>query len=83
MIVGAPTALAFHAAQSGTRLASTATTAGLANPAVSFAEDVLAFFTVLTAFLAPLLIPLVLAALLFVVWKLARAVRGPRRLTAP
>lgn len=79
LIVGAPTALAFHAAQSGTRVASTATTAGLANPAVSLAEDALAFGTVLTAFLAPLLIPLVLAALLFVVWKLVRAVKGVRR----
>lgn len=79
LIVGAPTALAFHTAQSGTRVASTATTAGLANPLVSFAEDALAFLTVLTAFLAPLLIPLVLAALLFVVWKLMRAVRGAGR----
>ena len=75
LIIGAPTALAFHAAQSGTRVTSTATTAGLGNPVVSFAEDVLAFVTVMIAFVAPLLIPLVLALLLWIVWRMVQAVR--------
>jgi len=79
LIVGAPTALAFHTAQTGTRLVSSATTAGLANPLVSFAEDVLAFVTVVVAFVAPVLIPLVLAALLFVLWRLVGAVRRRTR----
>jgi len=80
LIVAAPTALAVHTAQSGTRLASTATTAGLGNPVVSVVEDVLAFLTVLVAFLAPLLIPVVLALLLWGAWRLGRAVRpGPRK----
>ncbi len=78
LILGAPTALAFHTAQSGTRLASTATTAGLGNPIVSFAEDGLAILTVLIAFTVPLLIPLVLGGLLFLVWRMVRAVRGGR-----
>jgi hypothetical protein len=75
LIIGAPTALAFHTAQSGTRIASTATTAGIANPFVSVAEDVLAVVTVLVAFLAPLLIPLILVLVLYAVWRLVKAVR--------
>ena len=75
VIVGAPTALTFNAAQGGTRLASTVTTGGLGNPVVSFLEDVLAVATVLIAFLLPLLIPVVLALLLWLVWTLARKAR--------
>lgn len=75
VIIGAPTALAFHAAQSGTRVASTATTGGLANPVVSVIEDLLAVGTVLLAFVAPLLVPLVLLVLLWLIWRLVKAVR--------
>lgn len=75
VIVGAPAALTFNAAQGGTRLASTATTGGLGNPFVSFLEDVLAVITVLIAFVLPLLIPVVLALLLWLVWSLARRVK--------
>ena len=79
LIVGAPTAFAFHTAQTGTRVASTATTAGFGNPIVSLVEDVLAILTVLIAFMAPVLIPVVIAIAFFVVWKMVRAVR--RRLS--
>jgi uncharacterized protein DUF4126 len=79
LIIGAPTALAVHTAQTGTRVASTATTAGLANPLVSLAEDVLAFFTVLIAFLAPLLVPVVLIVMLWIVWRMVKAVRRGMR----
>ncbi len=78
VIVGAPTALAFGAAQSGTRAASTATTGGLGNPVLSVVEDVLAFVTVLIAFVIPLLIPVVLLLLLWAVWRLFRKVRPKR-----
>lgn len=74
VVVGAPAALTFNAAQGGTRLASTATTGGLGNPVVSFFEDVLAVVTVLIAFVFPLLIPVVLALLLWLVISLARKV---------
>jgi len=70
IIVGAPTALAFGAAQGGTRAASTATTGGLANPFLSFLEDVLSVGTVLIAFILPVLIPVVLLLLFWGVWKL-------------
>ncbi|HZV84854.1 MAG TPA: DUF4126 domain-containing protein [Brevundimonas sp.] len=75
LIVGAPAALAFNAAQTGVRVSSTATTGGLGNPLVSTIEDVLAFMTVVIAFLAPILIPVVLIVLAVVVFRLARRIR--------
>ena len=79
LIVGAPAALAFNAAQTGVRVGSTATTGGLGNPVVSLIEDVLAFLTVIVAFLAPILIPIVLIALAVVVFRLARRIRDRDR----
>lgn len=76
LIVGAPAALAFNAAQTGVRVSSTAATGGLANPVVSLVEDVLAFGAVVVALLAPLLVPLVLLVLAVVVFRLARRIRG-------
>ena len=78
LIVGAPAALAFNAAQTGVRVGSTATTGGLGNPVVSLVEDVLAVLTVIVAFLAPVIIPLVLLILAVVVFRLARRIRGRR-----
>lgn len=75
VIVGAPTALAFNAAQTGVRVGSTATTGGLGNPIVSLIEDVLAVLTVIVAFLAPVIIPLVLVILAIVVFRLAKRIR--------
>ncbi len=78
LIIGAPTALAFHTAQSGARVASTATTGGLANPIVSLGEDVAAFFTALLALAAPIVIPLILIAAVLVGWRIARRFRRTR-----
>lgn len=75
VIVGAPTALAFNAAQGGVRLASTATTAGVGNPIVSLMEDVLAFFTALLALLSPVLVPALLVILALIAGRAARRVR--------
>jgi len=75
VIVGAPTAFAFNAAKGGTRLVSTATTGGLGNPVLSLIEDVLAFLTVMIAFVLPVLIPLVLIVLVFVLFRLTRRFR--------
>lgn len=75
LIVGAPTALAFNAAQTGVRVGSTATTGGLANPVLSFIEDALAFVTVMVAFILPVLIPVVLVLLAIAVFRLARRLR--------
>lgn len=79
IIVGAPAALAFNAAQTGVRVGSTATTGGLGNPVVSTIEDVLAFLTVIVAFLAPILIPIVLIVLAVAVFRLARRIRDRDR----
>ena len=76
VIVGAPAALAFNAAQTGARMTSTATTGGLGNPLVSLIEDVLAVLTVIIAFLAPILIPVLVVILAVVVFRLARRIRG-------
>jgi hypothetical protein len=78
LIVGAPAALAFNAAQTGVRVGSTATTGGLGNPVVSLIEDVLAVGTVVVAFLAPIVIPLALLVLAVVVFRLARRIRERR-----
>ena len=75
IIVGAPTALAFNAAQGGARVASTATTGGLGNPVLSLIEDVLSVFTVLLAFIAPVLVPVLLVVLMIVLFRLARRLR--------
>ena len=76
VIVGAPTAFAFNAAQGGARLTSTATTGGVGNPILSFIEDVLAFFTVILAFLAPILVPVVLIVLAILLFRLANRLRA-------
>lgn len=78
LIVGAPAALAFNAAQTGVRVGSTATTGGLGNPVVSVIEDILSFVTVLVAFVLPVLIPVVLVVLAIVVFRLARRIRDRR-----
>ncbi|MFN4295578.1 MAG: DUF4126 domain-containing protein [Brevundimonas sp.] len=75
IIIGAPTALAFNAAQGGLRLASTAMTAGLGNPVLSLFEDVLAFFTALLALLAPVLVPVFLVVLALIVGRTAHRLR--------
>ena len=76
VIVGAPAAFAFNAAQGGARLTSTATTGGVGNPVLSLLEDILAFFTVILAFLAPILVPVVLIVLAVLVFRLAKRLRG-------
>jgi len=78
IIVGAPTAFAFNAAQGGARLTSTATTGGVANPVLSFIEDLLSVFTVVLAFLAPVLVPIFLLILAVLVFRLANWIRERR-----
>jgi hypothetical protein len=76
LIVGAPTAFAFNAAQGGARLTSTATTGGIGNPVLSFIEDVLSLLMVVLAFLAPVLVPILMILLAIAVFRLARRMRG-------
>ncbi|CAL1690790.1 hypothetical protein MMB232_00924 [Brevundimonas subvibrioides] len=76
VIVGAPTAFAFNAAQGGARLTSTATTGGIGNPLLSLIEDVLSFATVMLAFLVPVLVPVLMVVLAVLVFRLAKRLRA-------
>jgi hypothetical protein len=76
-VVGTPTSLAFHTLKAGTRVASTATTFGCANPVLSIVEDVFSvFFSVLSIFL-PLLVPFALALAIWLLWRTWKRTRGP------
>jgi hypothetical protein len=63
--VGSPAALVPHVAKSGLRLASTAFTAGLANPIVSLIEDVTTVMMFVLAVLAPAAVCLLLLGLAY------------------
>lgn len=69
IILGAPTALVPHATRSAVRVTSTATTAGMANPLLSFIEDLLSFGLLALTVLAPLLAAVGMIALAVFVLK--------------
>jgi hypothetical protein len=75
IVAGAPLALGVHTTKAGTRALSTATTAGTANPVLSFFEDLLAviilIFTVLAPIIAALLV-ILLAAAVVKAWRVMR-----------
>lgn len=75
---GGAVALAAHLLKSATRLTSTALTAGVANAALSLAEDVLAFLQALVSIFLPMVALAVVAALgiifLFTVPRIVRKV---------
>jgi len=75
LIIGAPTALSFHAAKAGTRATSTATTLGIANPVLSTLEDIAAIGLTLISFLQPLLVPVILLIAFVIMWRLYKKVR--------
>ena len=70
IIVGAPVAGGLHLGKAGTRVASTATTAGLGNPILSVLEDIVAVLGVILALIAPIvtLIVVVIAAVFLARW---------------
>lgn len=78
IIIGAPTALTFSATQTGVRAASTLTTAGIANPFISIAEDILTVIMSAVAMVLPILIPIVLAVLIYLAWRVVRKFRSTR-----
>jgi hypothetical protein len=80
IIVGTPMSLAVHTAKAGTRVASTATTLGCANPVLSLIEDVASFCFSMMSIFAPILVPLGLVVIGVVVWRL---MRRARRISAP
>ena len=78
MVCGLLIAGGVHAAKAVARPAVTAGTAGLANPAVSLAEDAVSGVTTVLAIIAPVVIALVfaLAVWLFVRWRARRRNRN-------
>lgn len=75
ILLGAPLALGVHSAKATARLGSTATTGGVGNPFLSFAEDVAAIVSIIIGFLAPLLALVLMAATIFFIARLALRVR--------
>jgi uncharacterized protein DUF4126 len=75
--VGAPTSLVPHAAKATLRAASTAFTAGFANPVISLVEDLLALFIFVLSVVVPILAALMVLAL--GTWIVVRLSRRPRR----
>jgi hypothetical protein len=70
IMTGASVAGGVHAIAAAARLKSTATTAGLANPILSFIEDGLAMLWASVAILAPILVVVALAMFAVVIRKL-------------
>ena len=75
-IVGTPTALGFHTLKAGTRVASTATTFGCANPILSLVEDAISFAFSILAIFAPILVPLALALFALALWRIVKRTRA-------
>ncbi len=75
LIVGAPTSLGFHTLKAGTRVASSATTFGCANPVISLAEDLISFGLSILSIFAPIIVPLALLALFWMLWTLVKKLR--------
>lgn len=82
IMVGAPASLGFHTLKAGTRVASSATTFGCANPFISLAEDFLALVLSIIAIFAPVIVPIALAILVLVLWQVVKRVRGRATLAA-
>lgn len=78
LIVGAPTALGFHTIKAGTRAASSATTMGVGNPILSTLEDIAAVLMTIVAILSPVVVPLLLLVLALVLWKMWRSAKSLR-----
>jgi len=79
IIVGAPTSFGFHTLKAGTRVASSATTFGCANPVISLVEDVLSFVLSVFAILAPITVPILVILLAWGLWVIVKRLRSTSR----
>ncbi len=79
LVLGAPLAGGLNAAKSGSRLASTAATAGVANPVLSLAEDITALGQSLLGVFVPALGAVFALLLFYGVWRLWRRLRWARK----
>ncbi|HEX8170717.1 MAG TPA: DUF4126 domain-containing protein [Thermoanaerobaculia bacterium] len=81
LVLGAPASLGLHTLKAATRVTSSATTFGCANPILSLVEDVISFALSMTAIFAPLVVPLFLALLIFALWRVVKRLRASRPTT--
>ena len=81
LVTGGSIASVVHAMKGATRVVSTGTTAGLANPFISFAEDAAATAGIVLAFVIPVVAAL--AAIAIVAYCFARLARRLRRTGPP
>ena len=72
LIIGTPTSLGFHTLKAGARVASSATTFGCANPLLSTVEDVVSAGLTIVSLFMPILVPLLLLLVGFMLWRLFR-----------
>jgi uncharacterized membrane protein len=72
MVLGALNALGVHAFTSSVRVASTATTAGLANPLLSVMEDVSVVFLSVLAFVTPFIAAVLCLIVVVVLFRVGR-----------
>lgn len=82
LMIGAPISLGFHTLKAGTRVASSAATMGCANPILSLIEDVISLGLSLLAIFLPLFVPVAIALLIWLLWKIAKRMRTPPAPTA-
>jgi hypothetical protein len=82
MILGALNALGIHAFTSSVRVATTATTGGIANPVVSLLEDVAAICVTVLGFLTPFIAAALSLAALIIMFRLARGTYRKLHVTA-
>ena len=75
IVVGAPSAFVPHAAKAGLRTLTSTLTAGLANPILSFIEDILTVVLFILAVVVPVLVLLLLIGATYVVLKRMRRAR--------
>ena len=83
IIVGAPTSFGFHSLKSATRVASSATTFGCANPLLSLIEDVVSFGLSLFAIFAPITVPILMILIAWALWTVVKRIRARAAATSP
>lgn len=72
LMIGSPISLGLHTLKAGARVVSTTTTFGCANPVISLIEDVISVVVSIVSIFAPILVPLFIAAVVLILWRLKR-----------
>ena len=76
IMIGTPTSLGLHTLKAGTRVASSVTTLGCANPVISIVEDLISLGLTVLSIFAPIVVPIALAVLIWILWRVMKRVRA-------